>query len=459
MKQCGRRWLTLIAVTIMTGGMAMAQTDTTQQLGLRDAVSIALEHNQQLINARLNVRQADAQVQEAWGYALPALDFQGQYTRALKKPVFYLPAEFLGGKPTDPPAAVRVGSDHSINLALNARQTLFNASVITGVGASRTYARAAREAMDASRLEVVTNVRKAYYRVLLAKEARAMMRANLRNAEENLHNVQLLSKQGLVSEYDQLRADVGVENLRPAVIQADNNYQLAIDALRIAMGVEESVKFVVADSLTYEPVPEELLTNVMEQTTEGNLNLRAMRTQIEISKAFVRVEQANYLPSLSAFGNYTYQVAKNTFNISPRDLIASSQVGLVLTMNIFQGLQTNARVEQAEVNVRKTEEQVSSLETNLKTAANSAVLRLREAQLRIGAQGKTVAQAERGYRIATTRFVSGSGTQLEVNDAQLALTQARVNKMQAIYDYLVAAADLDMTLGRIPDYVPDVQDE
>ena len=66
MKQCGRRWLTLIAVTIMTGGMAMAQTDTTQQLGLRDAVSIALEHNQQLINARLNVRQADAQVQEAW---------------------------------------------------------------------------------------------------------------------------------------------------------------------------------------------------------------------------------------------------------------------------------------------------------------------------------------------------------------------------------------------------------
>jgi outer membrane protein TolC len=66
---------------------------------------------------------------------------------------------------------------------------------------------------------------------------------------------------------------------------------------------------------------------------------------------------------------------------------------------------------------------------------------------------KTVDQAERGYRIATTRFVSGSGTQLEVNDAQLALTRSKVNRIQAIYDYLVASADLDQILGRVPEYV------
>jgi outer membrane protein len=77
----------------------------------------------------------------------------------------------------------------------------------------------------------------------------------------------------------------------------------------------------------------------------------------------------------------------------------------------------------------------------------------------VEAQGKTVEQARKGYRIASTRFSSGSGTQLEVRDAQLALTQSRLNRVQAIYDYLVAAADLDQVLGRLPDDVQGAYEE
>ncbi|MEX0602758.1 MAG: TolC family protein, partial [Bacteroidota bacterium] len=120
---------------------------------------------------------------------------------------------------------------------------------------------------------------------------------------------------------------------------------------------------------------------------------------------------------------------------------------------------TNARVDQARIEVRRSEEHLGSLETNFRTLTHSLVLQLQQTRRRIEAQERTVEQADRGYRIATTRFVSGSGTQLEVHDAQLALTQARVNRIQAVYDYLVASAELDQVLGIYPDFVTTTSHE
>jgi outer membrane protein len=390
-------------------------------------------------------------VNEAIGTALPSLDLTGRYTRALKKPVFFLP-DFndLSSGRTVP---IQIGSNHAVDVTLGVQQILFNSAVITGIGASQIYLRAAEDMYRAKQLETIAKVRKAYYRVLLAKEVVEMMRANLQNAEDNLTNVRLLLDQGLVSEYDELRATVGVENLRPLVIEAENNYALAIDGLRVTMGVAPSEEYAIEGVLTYEAVDSGLVASATQTVLENNASLKALRRQIDVNKALVNIERSNYLPTLVAFGNYQYQVAKNSLNISPRHFIGSSVVGLQLSLNLFQGLQTNARVDQAKVDVRRMEEQVASAENNLRTALHSVLLQLEQSQKRIEAQTRTVEQAERGYKIASTRFLSGSGTQLEVNDAQLALTQAKVNRMQAVYDYLVASAELDQLIGRFPEYV------
>lgn len=278
------------------------------------------------------------------------------------------------------------------------------------------------------------------------------MRATLKNAQENLRNVQLLSKQGLVSEYDELRASVGVENLQPVVIQAENNYALALDGLRAVMGLEVTEHFDIDGMLKFEPIDEGLFTTATDAVLEANPNLHAMRMHVDVNKAMVNIQRSGYFPTLAAFGNYQYQLAKNTLNISTNDFIGSSTVGLSLSLNLFEGLQTSARVEQAQLEMRKSQEQLAGLETNVRTAVHSIILQMQQARKRVEAQTKTVEQAEKGYRIATTRFTSGSGTQLEVNDAQLALTQAQVNRIQAVYDYLVASADFDQLLGRLPTY-------
>lgn len=428
-----------------------AQPGETRIYSLEEVIQVALQKNPELTTSRLEVEKANARVMEAWGYALPVIDFSGQYSRALKKPVFFLP-DF-----DDPNSGkivpIKIGSDHAMNFAVTARQTLFNSTVIVGVGAARVYKSVADELYRAKEHETIGKARKAYYSALLANEVREMMRSTLKNSEENLKNVQLLRQQGLLSEYEELRASVGVENLRPSVIQAENNYALALDGLRATMGLAPSEPVEVSGKLQFQPMDPALFNDAMDRVLERNNNLRAMRHQVDVNRAFVSAQRSNYYPVLAAFGNYQYQMAKNNLNFSTNDFIGSSSVGLNLSVSLFEGLQTSARVEQAEIDVRKVEESVTGLETNLRTAVHSTILQLQQARKRIEAQGKTVEQAERGYKIATTRFLSGSGTQLEVNDAQVALTQAQVNRFQAIFDYLVAGADFDQLLGIYPNTI------
>jgi outer membrane protein TolC len=422
-----------------------SQETAPRRLSLESAVQLAMKYNPELKIARLEVEKSNARVVEAWGTALPSVDLSGIYTRTIKSPIFFV--NINGQQQT-----FELGFPHALNMSLAGKQILFNGAVIAGIGAAKVYSQLAKDLYVGKQVATVTNVRKAYYGTLLAREVVDLMRSSLRNAEDNLKNVVLMRNQGIVSEYDELRASVQVENLRPLVIQSENNYELAIDALRNAVGVDRDLKFEISDSLTFVPTDESLIAGAQELALESNPNLSAINRQIDLNGAVVSAERSNYLPTIAAFGQYQYQSAKNEFTFGTKDLIASSQVGLSLSMNLFQGLQTNARVEQAQLEELKSEEQRVSLERTLRTGVQSTIGNLRQARKRVEAQEKTVETAERGYKIVTTRFLSSSATQLEVNDAQLALTQAKVNRIQAVYDYLVASADLDQLIGRLPSY-------
>lgn len=440
------RSIYLLLVLLLFATKLFAEDPRTYHLTLTDAVQLALKQNPDLQTSRLEVDRADARVSEAWGNVFPSIDFAGRYTRTLKRPVFF--ATF-GGEQTE----IEIGANHALDLSLTGRQILFNGAVFVGVGAAKVYSQLSRDLYEGKKVETVTKVRKAYYGALLAREVVGMMQSSLRNAEDNLRNVLLLKRQGIVSDYDELRASVQVENLRPSVIQSENNYELALDALRNTIGVDKGMVFTVADSLSMVSVDESLIARAEELALESNPNLKAVNNQIDLNGAVVNAERSNYLPTIAAFGQYQYQAAKDIFNFSTNDLIGSAQVGLSVSMNIFQGLQTNARVEQAQIEQMKSEEQRTILERSLRTGVHSVVGTLRQSRKRIEAQEKTVETAERGYKIAAARFAANSATQLEVNDAQLALTQSKVNRIQALYDYLVAAADLDQLLGRLPAYV------
>ncbi len=446
-----------VILLLMFGASLEAQVSSRRRISIQEAVRLAIKNNPELESSRLEAEKAHARVREAWGYTMPNLGLSGQYTRAIQKPVFFLPGTFFN-QPADISVPVEIGSAHSFNFGLTASQVIFNGAIFIGVGATQTYSEAAEELYAGKRIEVIARARKSFYGVLVAREALTLVRQNLANAEENLKNVRLLRNQGLLSEYDELRATVGVENIRPAVIQSETNYDLAVDALRNTIGLESSEPIDIEGDLKFQVYDPGILSSPESLLVEANPSLRALRLQREINQAFVKAERSNYLPTLVAFGNYQYQAQKNNLRISTADFIPSSTVGLQLSLNIFQGWQTTARVDQARIEVLKSESQIVTVENNLRTALHASIGTLEQSRKRLEAQEKNVETAERGYRIVTTRFLANAATQLEVNDAQLTLNQAKVNRIQAIYDYLVASADLDMLLGRIPDYVKETNE-
>lgn len=433
---------------------AFAQAQQPVSYSIKEAVSAALQSNHELIAARHEVRGADARLQEAWGYTLPTIELSGVYTRAIQKPVFFFPNFFAeDSSQRNKVTAIEIGSDHSFDFNVTVSQVLFNSAVFTGVGTAKIYSQAAREVFRSKEIETITKTRKAYYTALLSAEVQAMLHSNLKNAEENYHNALVLAESGLLSEYDRLRAEVALANIRPEVIKAEAQYELALNNLKMEMGVPFDRSIALTDTLRFTPVDPVAAQHADENVLMENASLAALKHQLDINDAIASVERSNFLPNLSAFGNLQYQTQKNDLRISTRDFVNSSLVGLSLSLNVFNGFRTGARVEQAELESRKTEQEIARAENNLKTAVRSTLLTLKRAHERVDAQARTVELAEKGYRIAATRFSSGSGTQLELNDAQLALTTAKTNRMQAIYDYLVASADLDQLLSRKPVYV------
>jgi outer membrane protein len=462
LKSNSRIFILLLAATAWSFSLAQTQAPPSRRLSLEDAVRMAMKQNPDLVTARLEVKRSDARVLEAWGNALPVVDLSGQYAHLIDKPVSFFPDYFLYTfmkaidstypKPTGQFVPVSFAPAFSASASVNVRQILFNGAVFIGVGAAHIYSNLARDLYQAKQVETVTKVRKAYYGALLSREAFDLMRSSLQNADDNLKNVQLMRKQGIVSEYDELRASVGVENLRPMVIQSETNYNLSLDNMKNILGITTNDSFLLTDSLTLQPVDEQLIAKADELVLETNPGMNATKRQIELNGAVVNAERSNYLPTIAAFGSYSYTAAKDQFNFSTNDFYKGSTVGLSLTLNLFQGMQTFARVEQAQLEQRKSEEQRVGLERALRTGIHSILGNLQQARKRIDAQGRTVEMAEQGYKIVTTRFLNNAATQLEVNDAQLALTQAKVNRVQAIYDYLSASADLEQMIGRLPNY-------
>jgi outer membrane protein TolC len=451
---------------------AWCQDSTAKHLTLEEAVRTAMKNNSDLESARLEVKKSDARVLEAWGYAMPSVDLSSNFVHLLDKPVSYFPdyilyplAKILDSTVHNPKpigALVRVpGSlspDYAASASLNFKQIIFNGAVFVGVGAAHVYSHLARDLYQGKYLETITKVRKAYYQTLLAREAMELMRSSLKNAEDNLKNVQLMQKQGIVSDYDELRASVGVENLIPAVIQSESNYILAMDNLRNMVGLSENENIILEGELKFEAIDDSIAAQAESLVLESNPGLTAVKRQIELNGAAVNAERSNYLPTIAMFGSYSYSAIKDRFNFSTNDFYKSSQIGLSFSLSLFQGLQTYAKVEQAQLEQRRSEEQKTNVERNLRTGTHAVQNSLKQARKRVAAQDRTVEMAERGYKIVTTRFLSNSATQLEVNDAQLALTQAKVNRIQAIYDYLVASADLDQLIGHVPDYAVEIEE-
>lgn len=458
------RMLLLLAVFSFSFSYLYAQD--TLKLNLDKAIMTALENNVDTKIAQLEVKQAQAAVDQAFGNVYPSVNFSANYSRFLEKSKMPFPDfEALltnttygllfeeGVLPYDEskflPMQTKLqafAQTNNYEAKIEATQIIFNSAVFTGIGASEQYYNTSKEMLNSKVAETILNVKKAFYGVLLSQEVLNITKASFDNARENFNNVSALYEQGLVSEFDKLQAEVQVENIRPNLLMVENNLNNAKDGLKMVMGIDPTTPINIEGIIEYkdENIPE--YDNALNKAMESNFDLRTLKLKKEVDEAFVDLDNSGYWPSLVAFANYSFAGSADDFEFQN---YRSSMVGLSLNINLFNGFQTTNKVQQSKIDVMKTEEQIGQLQDYLNTQIRLKLLDIERIKSNIEAQERNINVAERAYELAKVRYKEGTGSQLEIQNSDIALRQARTNRLQSVYEFIVARSEIDKLTGNI----------
>lgn len=433
--------------------VSLFSSETTQaqvrQLTMDDAVKLALDKNRDLQVATLETAKSAQKVQEARGYALPTVAASAQYLYYFNKQVSFLPGSFVG-LGDDQLATFRVGGSNAFLGGVAVSQPLFQASVRSGIRAAQLDESATTEALTDVRASVVTDVKKAYLDVLITQELLRLQQQSIARNEQALKDARSLLAQGRASRVDTLRAFVTVENLRPTLIQLTNRIGITKTVLKRTMGLDEREDIDLQDSLRYDAAlfvsPG---TDAFLDAVQARPEVRRLELIEKLNREQVALQIAEKQPKLSAIGLAQSQSQANNFQLGDYRWPVSSYLGLQVSVPIFTGFRTNARIQQAQITRRQSETQLTNLKEVVRAQVKIGLANVQEASLRIQTQQQTIGVAELGYRITRDRWKQGIASRLDLSDAELSLTQAKSNYLQAVYDYLTATVELDKVLGRI----------
>ncbi|NNK62081.1 MAG: TolC family protein, partial [Gemmatimonadetes bacterium] len=401
-------------------------------LDLESAVRAALDRSPQLRAARYGLEEAEEQVSEAWGSVFPSVDLSSTYTRNVSPALNFLPANIFD--PDAPPGeliGVQFGADNTWQLSVSVEQPLFNAAAFIGVGAAGRFRSLQEESVRGEAFTVVTRVRESFYGLLLAQEQARLTDNSVRRVRQSLEETRALNRAGLASEYDVLRLEVELANLEPNLRRANNavlqgRRQLGID---LGFDAEQTEQLRVAGTLAElqlgdpganSPANRQLLTFVgVPWGPEGGtpavtdlVELRSDVRQLELTESLrkteMRLEQVDYLPQISLFGTYAINSQQNgdpEFFGTPRAY--SRNVGVQLTLPIFQGFRRDARIDQRRAVLRLAETQTALARSQAAAELRSFIEQADEAWERAQGQGLAVRQASRGFDIARAQYREG----------------------------------------------------
>jgi len=437
----------------------------SQILTLEDAIQLAVENNKEIKIVFMNTEKSRAAVREAFGYALPSLDASASFSHFLKKPKMPFPDfkalltnatySILFDENVIPrdenkfvPVETQLQSfalNNSYEASLTLTQVLFSSAVFEGIGASQTYYELSRAELDNTISKTVLSVQEAFYGVLLAKAVLDITNSSFVNAQENFGNVKALYNEGMVSEFDLLQAEVRVENIRPVLLKMENVLSTAKDGLKIIIGIDQKEDVDVSGEIQLDSIDISNEDELIREALSSNFNIKSLDLKKQVDEAFVQLDVSEYWPTLAAFGNYSYAGSSDQWDFQN---YSYSTVGLSLTFNLWQGNRTKNAVEQSTITFKQTEEQLSQLKDFTVLDVKAKIQELKRVQSLIEVQDRTVQLAERSYNIAKVRYKEGAGSQLELQNADQDLRQARLNRIQAIHSYLTTRYELDQLLGR-----------
>ncbi|MFZ6010072.1 MAG: TolC family protein [Bacteroidota bacterium] len=436
----------LAGMSLLLSSQAAAQQ---RIITLQDAISLALEHNRTLKVSGLEVSRSQQQIRVAKSKMLPKINLNGQYSHYFSRPVFF----GFGGNDTsgsDELSYARFGGEDQFAATLSLFQPLYDPAFKPEWDLANLQNNASKFALRNDESEVVANVRQSYLRVLVLRERLQLQQESLNRNKKVLADSRSLYAQGRALRVDTLRAYTTVKNLQPDILKFSNAEAIAREELVHLLGLENNEELLLTDSLfiqTIDRIPSE--EEVLEEAKRSRADLQKLAIDERVAAKTVSFYSAGRLPSVSLAGQYQLLTQANSFNVGDANWPSVSYAGIQVSVPLFNGNLHVAKVKEARLSQQQASMQLIDAQEQLKVDVHQVVAYLHETTESLLTQSTVKETALLSYDIVQYRYEKGVASRLELTDAELALTTANTNYLEAVYEYLSAHNQLDRVVGRV----------
>ena len=436
--------MALLAALFLPAGTAFPE-EAVKRLSLEESVSLALKNSVVLHAVQEGVREAEARRKEAFSGFLPKFSTSYSFTRLNTPPSFNFP-----GFPPIPPSTVITGTEDNYNWALELRQPLFaGGGILAGYEISRIGEDIARNAEKTAQLDVVKEIRVAYFRILKAERIQEVARQTVEGLQTHRNQAQILYDNGLIPRNDLLFASVELANGNQFLLRAQNGVELAKAGLNTLLRWEINTPLEVEDVLVYRPF-EQTWEDCLKAALKDRPEIRISDLQVDQTRKVVKQARSEYFPNVNFIGNYARYGDEPDVSGSAYKNQEGWYLTVVANCNIWEGGRSQNRVEAGLSREKQAVDASLNVRDRITMELKGAYLGLREAEKQIPTAREAVAQAEENFRITTERYKEQVARTADVIDAQTILTRAKSDYYNALGDYNISLAALERAMGLAP---------
>lgn len=432
-----KTWLFAIAIINING----IYSQDSIPLGLRQAIDLALQKNTEVLTAEYGVSISEFSLKEAKGNLLPKLYMTANYNRNIDRQVIFIPEGFGSGGP------VQLGFDNDYRTALNLTFPIFSKTNFANKHLAEIQLKYQKEVARGTQQSIANAVKKAYFNYLVAQEVVNVQQNRLLNAEQTVEDIQKRLLQGMLTEYDLTSAKVQVATAKSNLLEVRSNLVPLGNTLKLLLGMDGETNLKLTEPLKL--IQQELvLDENAEDLLRQNSRLKQLEIDVERNQEQIKLARSAFYPTLDAIGNYNYLAQSDDFHVDYYDWINTSLVGLQIQFYLFNGTITRNKVEQAKIAKVISQEEKDYIEKEYRMRYKELVSQLDFSRQKVAVQKENMVLTEEALVLSKKRYQFGVGTFLEVNNAELTYTQARLGWIQAISDYKTAYYDYRLLIGK-----------